>query len=411
MKNFKELCKVIKSTEYIPSYWRKLVREFKIFDFDYKFLNGHSFPPKSICLILTEKCNLRCVMCDIGQRNAQMSSQASFPIVKSITKGDEMMTLEEWKTFVDDIVAKRWKPLLLLTGTEPFLYKHSLQLIEYVIANNLRLHITTNGTNLSNHADKLVALCKKPDSITITISLDGIGEKHDTIRGVKGTFDKAIDGLEKINERKREYSQEWPAINITYTISNYNYRHMREFVHWFQEKDLNIESITFSHLWFKDKAIVNEHNKGYGDLFSVKQENLIGLNLTEIDMDFVHDELKAIQKVYAQSTFSILEHPRLTREEAKRYYSKTTDMVFYNKCLAPWRNVAITPRGEVIISPMCFDYPLGNVKKDSFSRIWNDTQLKTFRKKLKKVGFYPACVRCCLLFDSKPKYYKLKELI
>ena len=411
MKLFKRLCKVARHPEYLPSYWRKLVREFKLFDLDYNFLNGHSFPPKSICLILTEKCNLKCVMCDIGQRNAQMSSQASFPIVKSITKGDEMMTLEEWKMFVDDIAEKRWKPLLLLTGTEPFLYKHSLQLIEYIIANNLRLHITTNGTNLSNHADKLVDLCKKPDSITITISLDGIGEVHDTIRGVKGTFDKAIDGLKKINTRKKKCGQDWPVLNITYTISNYNYRDMRKFVQWFHEQDMGIESITFSHLWFKDKAIVNEHNKRYGDLFSVKQENLIGLNISEIDMDFVYDELRSIQKTYAKSPFSILEHPRLTCEEAKKYYSQATEMVFYNKCLAPWRNVAITPRGEAIISPMCFDFPLGNVKKDSFSRIWNDTPLKTFRKKLKKVGVYPACVRCCLLFDSKPKYYKLKELI
>jgi len=169
MKFFKRLCKVVRNPEYISSYWWKLVREFKLFDFDYKFLNGYSFPPKSVCLILTEKCNLKCVMCDIGQRNAQMSSQASFPIVESITKGDEMMTLEEWKTLVDDIVKKRWEPLLLLTGTEPFLYKHLLQLIEYIIANNLRLHITTNGTNLSNHADKLVDLCKKPDSITINL--------------------------------------------------------------------------------------------------------------------------------------------------------------------------------------------------------------------------------------------------
>lgn len=411
MKIFKELCKVVRNPEYIPSYWRKLVREFTFFDFDYKFLNGYSFPPKSVCLILTEKCNLKCVMCDIGQKNAQMSSQVSFPIVKSITKGEEMMTLEEWKTLVDDIAAKRWKPLLLLTGTEPFLYKHSHQLIEYIIANNLRLHITTNGTLLSHYADQLVDLCKKPDSISITISLDGIGEMHDTIRGVKGTFDKAIDGLKKINIRKKKCGQDWPVVNITYTISNYNYRHMRKFIQWFHEQDMGIESITFSHLWFKDKAIVNEHNKRYGDLFSVKQENLIGLNISEIDMDFVYDELRSIQKTCAKSPFSILEHPRLTCEEAKKYYSKTTEMVFYNKCLAPWRNVAITPRGEAIISPMCFDFPLGNVKKDSFSRIWNDTPLKTFRKKLKKVGVYPACVRCCLLFDSKPKYYKLKELI
>jgi len=269
MKLFKRLCKVARNLEYIPSCWWKLVREFKLFDFDYKFLNGHSFPPKSICLILTEKCNLKCVMCDIGQRNAQISSQATFPIAESITKGEETMTLEDWKTFVDDIAEKRWKPLLLLTGTEPFLYKHVLNLIEYIVVKDLRLHITTNGTLLSHYADQLVALCKKPDSITITISLDGIGEIHDSIRGVKGTFDKAIDGLKKINKMKRECSREWPDINITYTISNYNYRHMREFVHWFQEKDLDIESITFSHLWFKDEAIVSEHNEKYGDLFSV----------------------------------------------------------------------------------------------------------------------------------------------
>jgi len=55
---------------------------------------------------------------------------------------------------------------------------------------------------------------------------------------------------------------------------------------------MGIECITFSHLWFKDKAIVSEHNKRCGDLFSVKQENLIGLNISEIDMDFVYDELR-----------------------------------------------------------------------------------------------------------------------
>jgi len=123
--------------------------------------------------------------------------------------------------------------------------------------------------------------------------------------------------LKKINERKREYSQEWPAINITYTISNYNYRDMRKFVQWFHEQDMDIESITFSHLWFKDKAIVNEHNIRYGDLFSVKQENLIGLNISEIDMDFVYDELRLIKKTYAKSPFPIFEHPGLTCEEAK----------------------------------------------------------------------------------------------
>ena len=83
--------------------------------------------------------------------------------------------------------------------------------------------------------------------------------------------------------------------------------------------------------------------------------------------------------------------------------------VFYNKCLAPWRNVAINPRGEVMISPLCFAGSLGNIKTDSFSRLWNGTAFRQFRRKLKKVGMYPACSRCCMLFDSKPKYYKIGQ--
>lgn len=354
---------------------------------------------------------MKCVMCDIGQRNAQISSQAAFPIVESIEKGKETMTLEGWKTLVDDIVEKRWEPLLLLTGTEPFLYPDLIQLVEYIVAKDLKLHITTNGTLLFQYAGQLVNLCRKPDSVNITISLDGIGEIHDKIRGVKGTFDKAIAGLKEVTKRKRERGKGWPGVSITYTISNFNYRCMREFVKWFHEQELDIEGITFSHLWFKDEAIVKEHNKKYGNLFSVRQENIAELNVSGIDMDFIHNELQAIRKIYAQSPFSILEHPRLTYEEAQKYYSRTTELVFSRKCLAPWRNVSITPKGEIIISPMCFDYPIGNVKDNSFSHIWNDSPLKDFRRRLQKVGTYPACTRCCLLFDSKPKYYKLKELI
>ena len=321
------------------------------------------------------------------------------------------MTLEDWKALVDDITQKRWTPLLLLTGTEPFLYPDILELIEYIVTKKLRLHITTNGVLLSDFASQLVDLCKKPDSISITISLDGIREVHDTIRGVKGTFDKAIAGIKKISEEKRKHGKDWPAVSVTYTISNLNYQHMRYFVQWFQDENLGIRSITFSHLWFKDDEIVRNHNKEYGDLFPVRQENLTGVNISEIDMGFVHNELRAIRKNYAQAPFSTFEHPKLTCKEAKKYYSKTTEVVYYNRCLAPWRNVSVTPRGEVIISPMCLDYPLGNVKKYSFSHIWNDAPLRYFRKELKKAGVYPACTRCCMLFDSKPKYYKLKELI
>ena len=312
---------------------------------------------------------------------------------------------------MDDIVERQWNPLLLLTGTEPFIYPQIMELIEYIVTNHLRLHITTNGTLLHRYAEQLVNLSAKPDSLNLTISLDGIGEVHDFIRGVAGTFDRALKGLQAIDQRKKAVAKKWPEMSICYTISNYNCHHMAEFVQWFMDKDFDLKSITFSHLWFKDEAIVNKHNESYGELFPVKQENLTGLDIAAIPMESIRSQLRSIRDSYHHLPCSILEHPKLNYDDAKKYYSKTTESVFYDRCLAPWRNIAITPNGEVIITPMCFDYPLGNIKNVAFSRIWNGTPLKTFRRKLKKAGSYPACVRCCLLFDSKPKYYKLKDLL
>ena len=142
-------------------------------------------------------------MCDIGQKNAREDTLGSFPLADAIGKGNRQMELDDWKRVVDDIVESNWKPLLLLTGTEPFIYPEVLALIEYILKKNIPLHITTNGSLLSSYAHRLVDMAEKPGSLSLTLSLDGIGEIHDTIRGVRGTFDKAIKGLEEITSRKR----------------------------------------------------------------------------------------------------------------------------------------------------------------------------------------------------------------
>lgn len=407
----KLLKKILSDPAYLPYYWWKLCREFTLFNFDYRFLNGLSFPPKSVCLIPTEQCNLQCAMCDIGQRNARNLSPGLFPLTESISRGEGTITLDDWKRFIDDMVKRHWNPLILLTGTEPFIYPQILELIDYITANKLRLHITTNGTLLSRYAEKLVDLCVKPDALSVTISLDGIGEVHDGIRGIPGTFDRALEGLAAIDTRKKKCGKRWPEVNICYTISNFNHQHITQFAEWFYERDFDLKGITFSHLWFKDQTIVKGHNERYGKLLPVKQANLTGLDISAIDMESVYRQLQTVRKRYKNLPCSILEYPRLSRKESLTYYSRPTEVVFYERCLAPWRNVAINPRGEVIISPLCFDYSLGNIKRASFPVIWNDAPIRRFRKHLRKVGMYPACSRCCMLFDSKPKYYKLKDLI
>jgi MoaA/NifB/PqqE/SkfB family radical SAM enzyme len=408
IKPFKTM---MQDTAHLATCWKKLRREFRLFDYDYRCLDGYSFAPKSICLILTESCNLKCLMCDIGRKNERKQDNGFSPLTDAITRGEELMNMDDWKTLLDDIAGLNGHPLVLLTGTEPFLYPGILDLLDYGLSLNLNFHITTNGTLLSRFAYRLVELSTRRDSLRITISLDGIGEIHDAIRGVRGTFNRALEGIKALDDNKNKFKKRYPEITINYTISNHNHMHIRDFIEWFYQYESQLQGITFSHLWFKDGSIVDKHNRHFGALFPIQQENIADVDVAAIDMVNVHEQLHAVQQEKKRFRFYIAESPPLTGEEAKLYYRKPTETVFYNKCLAPWRNVAINPRGEVIISPLCFAGSMGNVKKDSFSGIWNGDNFRQFRRQLKKVGMYPACTRCCMLFDSKPKYYKIRQML
>jgi MoaA/NifB/PqqE/SkfB family radical SAM enzyme len=410
MRLHKSVRTVLQNPAHLGALLRRASREFRFFDFDYRFLDGYSFAPKSICLILTESCNLKCRMCDIGQRNERQESAEFSPLTDAIARGDEYMTLSDWIMLLDELAAMKGRPLVLLTGTEPLLYPRVLDLLEHGLSRGINYHITTNGTLLQKYADQLVALCTKPDALRITISLDGIGDVHDAIRGVKGTFDRVIDGLRALDSKKRQNKQSWPKVTINYTISNHNHTHIGDFIDWFHHHDIQVHGINFSHLWFKDASIVEKHNKRFADEFPVQEENTGAVDLAAIDMMRVREQLAASRNGGRRLPFYIAESPPLNEMETGIYYQRPTQIVFYDTCMAPWRNVAINPHGEVIISPLCFAGSLGNVKKSSFSRIWNGTTLRRFRRKLQEAGMYPACSRCCMLFDSKPKYYKIRQL-
>lgn len=65
--------------------------------------------------------------------------------------------------------------------------------------------------------------------------------------------------------------------------------------------------------------------------------------------------------------------------------------------LAPWKEVLILPDGSV--SP-CLDFVAGNLKEEGFLSIWNGPRFVQFRRKLKQMGKFPICNRCCILYRN-----------
>lgn len=387
----------------------RIIHAFDYFDLDYLLLGGYSFPPKSVCLILSEACNLKCAMCDIGHRYDPEAVPSR--LRTCLREGGALLSPEQWQGLIADIASFTPKPLVLFTGTEPLLYPAVIDLIRNAVNCAVPVHITTNATLLAEYAEPIVGLCQRPRDIDISVSIDDVGSHHDHIRGVPGTFERAVAGMRAIFAARERMKKRYPYLHITCTISHFNQDRFDKLAEWFFENNLPVTSITFNHLWFKDQRIVEAHNNSMAGIYQVVEENCGGIDREAIDMLGIKRRIAQLRARYAPAGVRIHEQPPLTEKEAGYYYTDPCRPVFYDRCTAAWRNITVTPRGNVLLSPLCFFPPTGNIKEEPLTRLWNGQGFRKVRRMIKRYKMFPACSRCCMLFGSRPKYYKLKELL
>jgi MoaA/NifB/PqqE/SkfB family radical SAM enzyme len=139
------------------------------------------FIPYYIALELTLKCNMRCIHC--GSTAGDI-------------RKDELST-DEWISVCKDASSLGCK-LVTFLGGEPFLRKDWFDIAQGIKDIGMNLTIITNGLALD---DNLVSDLKRINPYAIGISLDGAtAETHDSIRQVKGSFEKCTQGLELLKE-------------------------------------------------------------------------------------------------------------------------------------------------------------------------------------------------------------------
>src|SRR4030042_23016 len=154
-----------------------LLKKAASWHFSYYFLKKAR--PIACGIYVTNRCNLRCQMCNIW-RNPQ----------------EETIPLASYKKIIDDL-----KNLgcyyVSLSGGEPLLVSDLDERLIYSKKKIPYLHMVTNGFLLDDAWAKRLAGIGINE---VSISLDGLEEKHDAIRGIKGSFTqawKAIHNLKK----------------------------------------------------------------------------------------------------------------------------------------------------------------------------------------------------------------------
>jgi Fe-coproporphyrin III synthase len=314
---------------------------------------------------ITRTCNLKCVHC-------YSDSEAK-------SYEGELNTYEA-KKVIDDL-AEYKIPALLFSGGEPLVRKDLFELVEYAKSKGLRTVLSSNGTLINEETARKI---KQVGFSYVGISIDGIQEKHDFFRGVKGAFEKAINGIRFL----KQYNQK---VGLRLTLTKYNIEDLPAIFDLILSEGIN--RVCFYHL------VPAGRGKELAELTPALTRSAIDYILwrtKEIIKNGVKLEVLTVDN-HVDGAYIYLKLLHENPQRAKEVYQ-----------LLEWNGGGLYSSGVGIgcidfygnVHPDQFwmHYNLGNVKNRPFSEIWEDiSDPLLFKLKNKKEHLKGKCRACRFL--------------
>ena len=352
----------------------------------YRLWKKGNFVPFYVELLVSSRCNLKCEMCNV------------WPLAeKDPSIAQRELEITDYENLLDELSSMGTRSLCV-SGGEPLLKKDVFSIIKKAKEKNFSVELITNGTLITNEiARKLLA----SDVDLVTVSIDSpIEEMHDQIRGAKGLWKRSTRGVRTLYDlRKRSKSQK-PRLAIDYVFSKKNYRLIPEMI------DLK-QSLGFDEIHFL--PIIGRT--------SMSKELFLELD----DLRWLKRNLKLIRQKMEMQNLPVSRLEPISSicddmEDAAKGRYKILNISLPKRakreisCFAAWIQATIDPFGNVY--PCCYactfqnssqdlthtcwgdeDFPMGNLKQESFMEIWNGPKYREFRNYCNK-GRYEMC-RCC----------------
>lgn len=302
----------------------------------------------------TRNCNLACVHCrasaTLGPYTGELDTSAGLKLL--------------------DEIAQVGSPIVILTGGEPLLRADIYELARYGTDKGLRMVMAFNGTLVNEETAQKIA---DAGIKRISVSLDGATRKtHDKFRGIEGSFDGAIKGLELMKDAGVEFQ-------INTTITKANLAQIPEIL------DLAVEMGAVAHHIF----LLVPTGRGK---YIIDQE--INAEEYEKTLNWFYDQREKtplqLKATCAPHYYRILR--QRAREEGKTvsFDSHGLDAVTRG-CLGGTGFCFVSHRG--IVQPCGFlNVAAGDVTKTSFADIWQDSEVFTKLRDFKALeGKCGAC--------------------
>lgn len=314
---------------------------------------------------MTRRCNLKCIHC------YSSSANVDYP--------DEMTT-EEGKAMIDDLAAFG-SPVILFSGGEPLMRKDLLELAKYATDRGLRAVISTNGTLITK---EIVAEFKKIGLSYVGVSLDGLQPTHDRFRGMKGAFEKAMEGIRNCREAGIK-------VGLRFTVNRHNAADVPAMFDLLRKE--KIERMCFYHLVYsgrgsklRDEDLAHEESRRLLDLIADRTKAMFD--------DGLAPEILTVDN-HADGPYLYLK----MKEKDPARAAEILELLEMNEGNSTGVGIGcISWDGEVYPDQFWRNRPLGNVRKRPFSEIWTDEKNEFLMKlKEKKKHVTGRCATCVWL--------------
>jgi radical SAM protein with 4Fe4S-binding SPASM domain len=311
------------------------------------------------------RCNLRCIHC----------------YAHATTKEDpDILSTDEAKAMIDSC-ADFGCPVMLFSGGEPLMREDLFDLMKHASNRGMRTTLSTNGILITREMARELKSYKMG---YVGISLDGMAETPDAFRRSRGSWKKALKGLENCRE-------EGLRTGLRITLTKHNYKEVPDIFNLLVEREIN--RICFYHLVYTGRGS------------EIMEEDLSpGQTRETLDL-IIEKTLELHEQGHDREVLTVDNHadgPYLWMW-AKKNRPELADRIFEmnltNKAKSTGQGIScVSWNGDVMPDQFWRDKVLGNVRENRFEDIWlntNNTFLTDLRKREQLVT--GKCARCRFL--------------
>ena len=176
--------------------------------------------PTSIALLMTERCNARCIHCDIWKNRG----------------AEPRLEMLEWRVLLADLHSWLGPVQVVFTGGEALLNPDTLELVAYASSIGLFVEVLSHGFWEDQSKIEKLALARPS---RVTVSFDGRAETHSQIRGRVGFAEKTERTIQTLMRMRKEHDLDM-TIRLKTVIMQQNLEQVCEVARFAAEQGLEV---------------------------------------------------------------------------------------------------------------------------------------------------------------------------